>query len=47
MTDRLALILALLIALAIGADLLLTGGATLLFLARKFVVLLDWVQFWR
>lgn len=47
MTDRLALMLALLIALGIGADVLLTGGATLLFLARKFIVLLDAVQFWR
>ena len=47
MTDRIALALALLIAAGIAADWLLTGGATLLFLARKFFTLLDWVEFWR
>ncbi len=47
MTDRIALGLALLIAAGIAADMALTGGETLLFLARKFVSLLDWVEFWR
>ncbi|MCB6177217.1 hypothetical protein LHP98_03635 [Rhodobacter sp. Har01] len=47
MTDRLALILALILAAFIGADLVLTGGETLLYLARKFVGLMDWVEFWR
>lgn len=46
-TDRLALILALILAAFIGADLVLTGGETLLYLARKFVGLMDWVEFWR
>ncbi|NPD15603.1 hypothetical protein HOY34_10360 [Xinfangfangia sp. D13-10-4-6] len=47
MTDRVALYLALVLAAAIGADLLLNQGEYLLFMARKFVYLVDWVQFWR
>jgi hypothetical protein len=47
LTDRLALILGILLAAAIAADLAVTGGATLLYLARKFLALLDWVTFWR
>ena len=47
MTDRIALGLALLLAAGIAADWFLTGGETLLFLARKFFTLLDWVEFWR
>lgn len=47
MTDRLALYLVILL-VALGlADLVLTGGDTLLFLARKFLVLLDHAVFWR
>lgn len=47
MTNRVALGLALLVLGAIGADLLLQGGASSLFLARKLVVLIDWAMFWR
>jgi hypothetical protein len=47
MTDRIALGLALLLAALIGADLSLNGGAGLLFLARKFIDLMEWVEFWR
>ncbi len=47
MTDRVALYLALLLAVAIGADLLLNQGQILIFLAQKFLHLVDWVQFWR
>jgi hypothetical protein len=46
-TDRLALILGLILAALIGLDMALTGGETLVFLARKFLNLLDWVEFWR
>ena len=47
LTDRIALWLAAVLILLIGADFLITGGATLLFLARKFLDLMDWVAFWR
>ena len=47
MTDRIALVLALLIAAGIAADLIFTGGATLFFLARKSLDFLEWVAFWR
>ncbi|MFL9503964.1 glyceraldehyde-3-phosphate dehydrogenase [Pseudogemmobacter blasticus] len=47
MTERLALYLVILLVAFGLADLALTGGATLLFLARKFLVLLDHVVFWR
>lgn len=47
MTNRVALILALLIGAGILADSVLTGGEGLTFLARKFIDLLDWVAFWR
>ena len=47
MTDRIALALAILLAALIGADLMLNGGNVLLFLARKFLDLMEWVEFWR
>jgi hypothetical protein len=44
-TNRIALFLGLAIAALIAADLALgTGG--LLFLARRFLALLDWMAFW-
>ncbi len=46
MTDRLALILALAIVGAVGLDLWQGWGGTI-FLARKFLLLVDWVAFWR
>jgi hypothetical protein len=46
-TNRIALVLALALAGAVVVDLTLTGGAALLFLARRFVVLVEWVAFWR
>lgn len=46
MTNRLALVLALLVVAGLVIDLYLgLGGA--LFLARRFVDLLHWVAFWR
>ena len=47
MTDRIALWLAVILAALIAADLLLDDGQMLLFLGRKFIDLMDWVEFWR
>ena len=47
MTNQIAIALGLLIVAFIGGDLALTGGDALLFLARKFADLLEWVAFWR
>ena len=47
MTDRIALVLALVIFAAIGADLLLNNGIALLFLLRKLEHLIVYLQFWR
>ena len=47
MTNRIALVLAVLTLLALGADLLTNDGAGTLFLLQKFADLLDWVAFWR
>ncbi|MGR3495311.1 hypothetical protein [Citreimonas sp.] len=47
MTNRLALILGALVLAAIGADIALQDGRALLFLARKLLVLIDWMAFWR
>ena len=47
MTNTIALYLGLAILAAIGLDLLANDGAALLFLARRFIVLVEWVVFWR
>lgn len=47
MTNQIALGLGLLIFGAVGADVLLNAGHASLFLARKFIDLMDWVAFWR
>lgn len=47
MSNRLAVILALMIAAAILADQVLAGGDNLLFLARKFADLTEYMAFWR
>ncbi|MBV7392928.1 hypothetical protein [Mameliella sediminis] len=47
MTNRLAIMIALVIIGLIAADLTLAEGANLLFLGRKLFVLLDWLAFWR
>ena len=47
MTNSIAIGLGILILGGFAADLLLTGGAGSLFLARKGLALLDWVAFWR
>jgi hypothetical protein len=45
-TNRIALVLGLVLAALIAADLALGLGG-LLFLARRFLALLDWIAFWR
>ena len=45
MTDRIALFLGLVIFIAVGVDFGTTGGAGLMFLAQKFLHLIDWVIF--
>lgn len=47
MTNSIALFLGICLSLAIGADLLVKDAYALMFLARKFVVLVEWVAFWR
>ncbi|WP_323765548.1 hypothetical protein [Marinovum sp.] len=47
MTNRIALYLGLAILIAIGASYAMSGTQNFLFLAKKFLVLLDWVAFWR
>jgi hypothetical protein len=44
-TNRIALFLGLALAALIAADLAL-GAGVLLFLARRFLALLDWIAFW-
>ncbi|WP_164623253.1 hypothetical protein [Tabrizicola oligotrophica] len=47
MSDRIAFVLAGVLALAVLADLSLNGGSALLFLARKMLDLIDLIAIWR
>lgn len=47
MTNRIALVLALLILAALAIDLLIYGDAHLIFLGKKFLQFLEWIAFWR
>ena len=47
MTTRLGLYVALAAVAAIAADLFLTQGAAILYLARSFLDLIDTIAFWR
>lgn len=47
MTNRIALVLALIITGLIASDILLNEGANVLFLMRKIWKLIDWMAFWR
>ncbi len=46
MTDRLAVILALIILLLIGLDILINSGNALIFLMRKLGDLINYIKFW-
>lgn len=47
MTNSIALVLGLILILAVGTDYFVYDSEHLLFLGKKFFVLLDWVAFWR
>ncbi len=47
MTNRIALVLGLLILIALAVDIALVGTEHLVFLAKKFLELIEWVAFWR
>lgn len=47
MTDRIALVLGLAVLAFLLADRFFLSGEASYFLARKFVILIDWVAFWR
>lgn len=47
MTNRIALVLGLIIAAAIVADAMVYGNQHLIFLAKKFAELIEWIAFWR
>jgi uncharacterized membrane protein YobD (UPF0266 family) len=47
MTDRIALILAVIIVLLILVDVVLNDAAALTFLLRKLVDMIEYVAFWR
>ncbi len=47
MTNRLALVLGVLIVLALAVDVLVNDSVALLFLLRKFFDFVEWAAFWR
>ncbi|MAM61195.1 glyceraldehyde-3-phosphate dehydrogenase [Maritimibacter sp. UBA3975] len=47
MTNRLALILFLIIVACIAWDLILNGGRASVFLGKEMFEFLDWIAFWR
>ncbi len=47
MTNTIAIVLAVLIVGGLALDYAMFGSEHLVFLARKFFVLLDWLAFWR
>lgn len=47
MTNRLAIVLAILIASLMTLDLAMNNGAALFFLVRKVIDLIDYLEFWR
>jgi hypothetical protein len=46
LTNTIALWLGLILLAGIVADFALNGGSALMFLARKFLDLVEWVDFW-
>ncbi|MCB1312721.1 MAG: hypothetical protein KDK29_12975 [Sedimentitalea sp.] len=47
MTNRIALVLGLLIVAAIAVDVALYGSAHLIFLGKKLDEFIEWLAFWR
>jgi hypothetical protein len=46
-TNRIALVLGFFILLALVVDVILYGDTHLIFLAKKFAELIEWIAFWR
>ncbi len=47
MTDRIALVLAIMVTCAVIADIALNDTNAILFLAKKGMKLIEWMAFWR
>ena len=47
MTNRIALVLGLMIIAAIVIDVLIYGDEHMIFLAKKLMEFIDWIAFWR
>lgn len=47
MTNQIALFLGIVIVALIGFDIWMFDGVNLLFLAKKFMELTEWIAFWR
>ncbi|MFZ5961447.1 hypothetical protein ACOXXX_00710 [Thalassococcus sp. BH17M4-6] len=47
MTNFIAVVMGVVLVTALGIDYAIFGSEHLLFLGKKFFVLLDWVAFWR
>ncbi|WP_170124859.1 hypothetical protein [Planktotalea frisia] len=47
MTNTLAIILGLLVTIAIVADVVMTDSTNIIFLAKKFTDMTEWLAFWR
>ncbi|MDK3016420.1 hypothetical protein [Pseudodonghicola flavimaris] len=47
MTDKIALVLGLIIVAALVVDISVFGTVHLVFLAKKFADMLEWMAFWR
>jgi len=47
MTDRIALVLGLMILSALTLDIALYGSDHIIFLGKKFYAFLEWLAFWR
>jgi hypothetical protein len=47
MTDRLAIILGLLIIAVVGLDIIANDGRALMFALRKFADFIEYISFWR
>jgi hypothetical protein len=46
MTNRIALVIGIVLVAVIAVDAVANGGAALGFLSRKFIDLIEWVKFW-
>jgi hypothetical protein len=47
MTNPIAIFLGALVLTALGLDMLFNSGTATLFLAQKFIDLIEWLAFWR